>query len=61
MEQKRVVVIDEESFQDKALEIMKDMGDNGGPHLSFVAALGFAKLQRELFHPQKELEETEQE
>lgn len=61
MEPKNVIMIDEESFQDKALEIVKDMGDKGGPHLSIVAILALAELQRKLFYPQKVSEETEQE
>lgn len=61
MEQKKVIVIDEESFKAKALEVIEDMGDNGGPHIALTAILGFTLLQKELFHPQKELEEAEQE
>lgn len=61
MEQKKVVVIDEESFQAKALEVIEDLADKGGPNLSFTAILGFVELQHRLFHPKEELEETEQE
>ena len=61
MEQKRVIMIDEESFKAKALEVIEDLGDNGGPHIALTAILGFAQLQNKLFHPKEELEETEQE
>ena len=61
MEEKKVIMIDEASFRDKTLEIIKDMADKGGPHLAIATILGFAKLQNELFYPKEELEETEQE
>lgn len=54
-------MIDEESFKNKTFEIMKDMCDKGGPSISFAATLAFAVLHHKLFHPQEEIEETEQE
>lgn len=61
MEPKKVIRIDEESFKDKALEIIQDMHDKGGPHLPLVAMLAFIELQQKLFYPQEAPEKTEQE
>lgn len=61
MEPKRVIMIDEESFRDKAPEIVQDMHDKGGPHLSLTAMLAFIELQQKLFYPQETPKKTEQE
>lgn len=61
MEPKRVIMIDEESFKDKALEIVQDMHDKGGPHLPLVAMMAFIELQHKLFYPQETPKKTEQE
>lgn len=61
MEPKRVIMIDEETFKDRTLEIVKSMHDKGGPHLPLVAILAFAQLQNKLFYSQEVSEETEQE
>lgn len=61
MEPKRVIMIDEESFKEKALEIIESMHDKGGPHLPLVAILAFVELQKKLFYPKEVSEETEQE
>ena len=61
MDQKRMIMIDEESFKDKALEIVHDMNDKGGPHISLTAMLAFIELQQKLFYPEKESKEKESE
>lgn len=61
MEPKKVIMIDEESFMDRALEVIKGMGEKGGPHLVLAAILAFVELQKKLFYPQEVSEETEQE
>ena len=61
MDQKRMIMIDEKSFKDKALEIVQDMNDKGGPHLSLTAMLAFIELQKKLFYPEKESKEKESE
>ena len=61
MGQNNVIMIDEESFKNKAFEVMKSMIDKGDLHLSFAATIAFAELHCKLFHPQEALKETEQE
>jgi len=61
MEQKRAILIDEESFRTKAFEVMDELVDKGAIAAGFSAALIFPLLQQKLFNPEKESEKTEQE
>ena len=60
MEEKRVIVIDEESFREKTLEVIDYFMKNAGPSTALAAALVFAKLHSKLFKSEEVPERTEQ-
>ena len=61
MEQKNVIMIDEESFRTKAFEVIDKLVDDGAIAVGLTAAIVFPLLQRRLFYPQEAPKETEQE
>ena len=60
MEEKRVIVIDEETFREKTLEVIDYFMENLGPTMALAVSLFSAKLHCKLFKPEEVPERTEQ-
>lgn len=60
MEEKRVIVIDEETFTEKTFEVMDYFMEKEGPAMAIAAAIFSAKLRVKLFKSEEVPERTEQ-
>jgi rRNA maturation protein Rpf1 len=57
--EKRVIIIDEDSFNAKAIKVIDQMTEDGGPRIGLTSTLFAAKLRKELFSEEESKERVE--